>query len=406
MAITFSPAIKKDRQKSDKTWNVKIRVTSQRQVRYIQTDYYVMKHQLSRKGMDIIDVDILTACEKIIERYKKYVLDTPETSVMPVGELAEFLQKTYKAELLTKNGILLSSVADRYIKDLINQDRDKYADSIAFTSRAIDILRPHTSMSDITLDWLNSIQVEMTKMGLKQNSINVHLRNIRTLFNYAINIYNDDEKGVVVIKHYPFRKFKFKQAPAPAKRNVSADIIKSIASFPDTEYPRINMARDVFVLSFCLLGMNTADLYSCTDYINGRIIYTRKKTRRKGDKARISVPVPDICLPILDRYTGKDDSHVFDFSHRYSSPDNFSKNVNTGLKYISQSLGLDVNVTTYYARHSFATIARNDCGVSKDDIAVCLTHSSAHDITDRYIAEDWSIIDRTQEKVLSKVFGE
>ena len=43
MAITFSPAIKKDRQKSDKTWNVKIRVTSQRQVRYIQTDYYVMK---------------------------------------------------------------------------------------------------------------------------------------------------------------------------------------------------------------------------------------------------------------------------------------------------------------------------------------------------------------------------
>ena len=190
------------------------------------------------------------------------------------------------------------------------------------------------------------------------------------------------------------------------KRNVSADVIRRVAAHPDTGNPRVDMARDVFILSFCLCGINALDLFTCTEYRKGRLTYTRMKTKRKGDKARISVAVPAVCKKILDKYLWKEGDRVFDFSKRYASPDNFSKNVNKGLEVISDQIGLDVKLTTYYARHSFATIARNDCGVSKDDIAVCLTHSSAHDITDRYIAEDWSVIDRTQEKVLSKVFGE
>lgn len=68
-------------------------------------------------------------------------------------------------------------------------------------------------------------------------------------------------------------------------------------------------------------------------------------------------------------------------------------------------LSLAFLLLMHTARHSFATIARNDCGVSKDDISMCLTHSSGLDITDRYIEKDWKIIDRVQHKVLTLVFN-
>lgn len=405
MAITFAPVIKKTEQKKNKTWNVKIRVTTKSKTAYMPTDFYVMKHQLSRKAMEIVDVEILTACQKIIEKYTRYVMNSPATSSMEVKELVNFLKKSYELEAVAAKGISIADVGEAYIKALINQSRDKYASSITDTLNLLENIYKVVPMSDITLAWLNTLQAALLSRGMKQSSVNVHLRNIRTLFNHAITIYNDDESGVEVIRHYPFRKFKFRQAETPVKRNVSADVVRRVAELPDSEEKRVNMARDVFVLSFCLCGMNTLDLYTCTAYDGERITYTRQKTKRKGDKARISVAVPGVCREIVERYADKEGKRTFDFSKRYSSPDFFRQNVNKGLAVVSERLGLDVKLTTYYARHSFATIARNDCGVSKDDIAVCLTHSSGHDITDRYIAEDWGVVDRTQEKVLGFVFG-
>lgn len=405
MSITFSAVVNKNRQKKDKTWNVKIRVTSHRKAGYISTDFHVMKHQLSRKGMEIVDVEILTACQKIIEKYTKYVMNNPVTSSMGVQELIVFLTKSYELDLVASKGISIAEIGKSYTDNLINQSREKYARSIMDTLNMLTNIYKVVPMSDITVSWLNALQSTLLSRGMKQSSVNVHLRNIRTLFNHAITLYNDDESGIIVIRHYPFRKFKFRQAETPAKRNVSPDVIKRVAELPDSGERRVDMARDVFILSFCLCGMNALDLYTCTEYDGERITYTRQKTKRKGDKARISVAVPGVCREIVDKFLDKEGKRVFDFSTRYSSPDFFRQNVNKGLAVVSERLGLDVKLTTYYARHSFATIARNDCGVSKDDIAVCLTHSSGHDITDRYIAEDWSIVDRTQAKVIDYVFN-
>ena len=82
----------------------------------------------------------------------------------------------------------------------------------------------------------------------------------------------------------------------------------------------------------------------------------------------------------------------------------FYKAVNKGLKEICKNLGLEDTITTYYYRHSFATIARNDCGEDKYDISRCLTHSSGLDVTDRYMHEDWNVLDRIQRKVIDLVF--
>lgn len=64
------------------------------------------------------------------------------------------------------------------------------------------------------------------------------------------------------------------------------------------------------------------------------------------------------------------------------------------------------NLTYYAARHSFATIARNECDISMDDIALCLTHESGHDITDTYVKLDFSRVDNVINKVVDHVFKE
>ena len=59
---------------------------------------------------------------------------------------------------------------------------------------------------------------------------------------------------------------------------------------------------------------------------------------------------------------------------------------------------------SHAARHSFATIARNDCNVPMEDIALCLTHRSGFDITDTYVKPDFSRVDRVIRQVLDFVF--
>lgn len=93
--------------------------------------------------------------------------------------------------------------------------------------------------------------------------------------------------------------------------------VEQIQTIANLEYTKIlqpgtnrfNFAKDVFLLSFGLIGMNAIDLYNCTDYRNGRITYQRIKTKeRRIDKAEISIKVEPEYQALVDKYrdpTGK-----------------------------------------------------------------------------------------------------
>lgn len=83
----------------------------------------------------------------------------------------------------------------------------------------------------------------------------------------------------------------------------------------------------------------------------------------------------------------------------------FHQAVRRGISVLRRELSLP-NLTYYAARHSFATIARNECDISMDDIALCLTHESGHDITDTYVKLDFSRVDNVINKVVDHVFKE
>ena len=161
------------------------------------------------------------------------------------------------------------------------------------------------------------------------------------------------------------------------------------------------MARDCYILSFCLIGMNSVDLYECASYSNGVLAYERAKTRdRRTDNAHIEIVVPNIVKPLFEKYKG--DSRVFNFYKKYSNAANFNKHINKGLHIIADTLGIP-HFDFYSARHTWASIARNRLGIDKYTIHEALNHVSDMDITDIYIQKDYTNINKANEKVIAYI---
>lgn len=96
--------------------------------------------------------------------------------------------------------------------------------------------------------------------------------------------FNDEDMGVIRIPYSPFKKVKLPKIPVTRKRALDVATMRRFAELPYTEIMqlgknRFNLAKDVFLLSFALVGMNAVDLYFCTDCKNGRITYQRTKTK-------------------------------------------------------------------------------------------------------------------------------
>lgn len=237
-----------------------------------------------------------------------------------------------------------------------------------------------------------------------------YMTDIRTLFNEALNVYNDDEKGITKIHHYPFKKYRLPQLAPTKKRNLQgSDILKIIEAKDDFFLSaRDVLAKDVFILSFCLAGMNCIDLFNLEpdEYKNGRLTYNRTKTEgRRTDLALISINVKPEILPYIKKYKDPAGKRVFDFHTRYSNSQGFVSAMDKSLKNVAKALNMDVPLSTYYARHSWATVARNKCKISKSDVDECLNHIDLNSkMADVYIEKDWSFIDGANRKALDYVY--
>lgn len=227
---------------------------------------------------------------------------------------------------------------------------------------------------------------------------------MRHIFNEAIKEYNTN--GNDIIRSNPFDKFSVpRDIPQTKDRVISEENLVRVFNFKGTR--RVGMARDCYVLSFFLMGMNSVDIYECVSYNKGVLAYDRAKTRdRRNDNAHIEIVVPDIIKPLFRKYKGT--SRVFDFYQKYSNAANFNKHINKGLHFIADELGIP-RFDFYSARHTWASIARNKLGIDKYTIHEALNHVSQLDVTDIYIQKDFTNINKANEKVVEyvmKMIGE
>lgn len=254
-----------------------------------------------------------------------------------------------------------------------------------FSGRGFGSLR----FEDITKDWLTKFDAFLEKTSKSRNARNIHLRNIRAVFNDAI----DNE----ITTAYPFRRYKIR-AEATRKRALTVEQLRAVF---DVELPDwLDKYRQFFKLSFLLIGINVVDLCNLNDIENGRIYYKRSKTHRQ-----YSIKVEPETLEIINQYRGK--KNLLCMMDTVQNYRNFYNRFMLGLNAIKDIVNKDSKadikeLTTYWARHSWATIARK-IGVSKDDIALALGHSNGHEVTDIYIDEDLEKIDIANRKVIDWV---
>ena len=258
-------------------------------------------------------------------------------------------------------------------------------------------------------EWLRqqpSLVSKKKEVTISSAGVKLYIGNIQRIFNIAKDELNDEDRGIIRIANNPFSKYRLPKYNAPSKYALSREQIRAITECRfDINCMGKLIARDVFIMSFLLVGMNTADLYHLLPESHGRFNYERRKTSAKrADKAFFSVRIEPELLPYMERYKDLLGDRAFNFFTRYASHDQFNHKLNSHIKAVGNMIGVP-EINMYFARRSWATIARNECGVSMDDIAFCLNHKSGHNITDVYVARDWEIVDRANRKVIDYVFG-
>lgn len=133
------------------------------------------------------------------------------------------------------------------------------------TLNKLNLYASQCVFSDVTLSWLRLFDSHMAKT-CETNTRAIHMRNIRAVFNNAIN------EDLVSQNSYPFRKFKIKKE-ATIKRSLTVDQIRTLRDYP--VQPHQERYRDLFMLIFYLIGINIVDLLRLQhrNFINGRIEY-------------------------------------------------------------------------------------------------------------------------------------
>ena len=236
----------------------------------------------------------------------------------------------------------------------------------------------------------------------KPRAQSLYLGAFRHIYKQACLMYNDDDN--TYLSPTLFDRFKVPRQKPKGQRALPVDVLREFFSFP-VETGREELARDCCMLSLCLMGTNSVDLYNATAYKGGKLIYERTKTKdRRSDSARIEIDVHGIIKPLFEKYRSTDGKHVFLFADRYADSQQFNRAINIGLKGIGKRMGID-GLQFYQFRHSVASIARNELHYAKSDIDEMLNHVGDNRIADIYIKRDFSVINGINRRVIEYLFG-
>lgn len=344
----------------------------------------VTQHPKRKSLNDAISAKLLEYKVVLSEVAEKYDLDT-----LSANELRDLLVDWKNSDKIRIDDNCVMSVFGRFMEHKTGRTRNLYECTEkkirSFLGKEADRLR----FEQVNVEWLHRFNDYLAQTAPSANSRSIHMRNFRAIFNYAI----DNE----ITTNYPFRRFKIKGEPT-RKRNFDVDTLRAIFN-ADVLDPWMVRYRDLFKLTFMLIGINFVDLCNLKDVRNGRIEYVRAKTHKL-----YSIKLEPEIEAIIAKYRG--DIHLLNYMDTYKDYRSFYMNTCTGLKAIRERLAEKniVNIdtlTTYWARHSWATIAAS-LDIPKETIAAALGHSS-HTVTDIYIEFDYRKVDEANRRVLNWV---
>ena len=405
---TINSTILKHHRKTDGTYNVKICLRHKGNNAFINTQHFVDESSLT-KDLKILNKTINTSVERTVIGYRKAIEKLGRrTKFLEIKELKKYLIdidrhvdfidfcRLHINDLKQKNKPRSASNYTTIVNSLIDFFGTEVVAIEEFNLRClIDYERVLRSERILVRKNQFGKDVKTKSQGLSDAGVHNYMRDFKGLFSAARKYYNNPYLGSMLIPYDPFEDYTIIEPPQTRKRSLSLEQLKTIRDCKVKSGSRAELARDLFMLSFYLCGMNAVDIYS-REYIieNGRIDYNRSKTKiKRKDQAFISIKITGEAAPLLLKYETL-------WAERYKKINYLNAALSVGMRRVSQIINIP-DLTFYAARHTFGNIARNTCRKSKDDVALAMNHvDQAYKVTDIYLEKDWRIVDEVQEAVL------
>lgn len=272
----------------------------------------------------------------------------------------------------------VSDLFNGYIAQLIDEDRLGYALSVQQVYNSLLKYKGHLDIyfSEIDVNWLKEYESWLRCCKLADNTIGIRFRTLRAVYNLAL------AEGMVKADCYPFKKYKVsKLHKETAKRAITKEQMKQVIEY-DVSGARFykRLAVDMFAFSYLMGGINFTDMAFLTDknVEGGRLVYIRQKTKKL-----IMLPLQEKAVEIMNRYRSPQRKFIFPILDERERTLRQIRNrvydvldtVNGYLEGIGKELGVELKISSYVARHSYATVLKRS-GVSTSVISESLGHSS------------------------------
>ena len=423
MGTSFKYVVFTHHRKKDGTIPVCIRMTHNGKSKYETTSLVVTKEQVTRKMDRITDQTILDSINRKLSEYRQAVAAIDGAEYYTADELWDAVRETMRGNRHNFH-LDLFDFAEGQMQRMEPKTAEGYKTALNALKRFVKCDRLDINRIDypFLLDFRDFLATEPPVPNGKgkhqaktkgSRAVSYYLSCLRSLHNMARAIYNDDADGTLNIPRQPFKKGLIPAQPSTKHRTLTVAQMKALAAVELPQGSQAALARDVFMLSFAMIGENTIDLYHATtdEVKNGIQTYNRRKTDSvRPDNALMKVRIEPEAEAIINQYGATDGHHLLNFHARYSDHRNFNNMVNKGLKKVAEAVNeaadkaerLPEDLNFYYARHTWSTLAMNICGYDFDTVHQALNHArrGADRVTGIYIERDFTKAWEANRKVL------
>ena len=423
-----------DKRKStkDDKYPLVIRISHKGNRKDIKTEYRLSVNEWNEKKEEIkasfknskranakLKSKIGTASE-VISNYEKSL------ERLSAIELANLIKEELHLQKEQKLGVTISYLDAKktyfktYSEMVIAHTRKvssaKYANSL---QEAVNyFLRFHGSdkllMSEIDITFLERLEayyIVNSQKGDSLNGLGAYLRNVRKIINAAIK----DKSTEITMEHYPFGQHGYSiKKTSTKKRAVKLTEFDKIINFKPEKGSALWHHKNYFLFYFYMRGMNFIDLahLKMNNIEDDRLVYKRRKTKRGQNSKEFNIKISADANKILKHYIKNKGANDFIFpimtdTHQVTDPvrlldlyENKRSNHNNRLKTIAKTVGINTKLTTYVARHSFATAGLHS-GLSKAEIGDMLGHTNYY-TTETYLSGfEQKTLDDAADKIFS-----
>lgn len=377
------------RKRKDDTASIKLRIVYQRFPKYYGIKVSSTKEVYEKIASGGKSEDVRNKRIIIFENLKKaydIIITLPTFSF-------EAFERKFKNKT-TSNDIFI--YFDNYISQLKLEERIGSAVSYEYAKKKLEeyTKKQKLTFETISVPFLNKFEKWMITEGLSPTTVGYYCRCYKSLYNQAIR------DGNAFLENYPFGDIKKGLYAPPSPRNIKKaipiDAIQKLFEYQPEEKSPEHYHKDLWVFSYLGNGINVKDicLLQNKHIVGDSIVFNRAKTTNTNRKGKpIQISLIDQNKAIIDRWgTISDDKEEYIFpilkkgmiaSEQHKRVKQLTKQINKYMKRIASNLKLDLNVTTYVARHSFATVLKRS-GVGIEYISESLGHSDLK-VTENYL---------------------